>query len=84
AHGVVRQLITSTFGAGAKFEITGGHATTPRLWDLAQDMEYRDVLDLTLDIMGDKSILWSHRVDQQVSRPIPNSGGCDILTACLA
>ncbi|KAF9506231.1 hypothetical protein BS47DRAFT_1352974 [Hydnum rufescens UP504] len=25
---------------------------TPRLWDLAQDMEHRDVLDLTLDIIG--------------------------------
>ncbi|KAF9503913.1 hypothetical protein BS47DRAFT_1355735, partial [Hydnum rufescens UP504] len=25
---------------------------TTRLWDLAQDMEHRNVLDLTLDIMG--------------------------------
>ncbi|KAF9508373.1 hypothetical protein BS47DRAFT_1350410, partial [Hydnum rufescens UP504] len=68
---------TSTFGAGAKFD-----ATTTRLWDLAQDMEHRDVLDLTLDIMG----LIAHwdQVDRQVSRPIPNSGGRDILTACLA
>ncbi|KAF9509561.1 hypothetical protein BS47DRAFT_1349126 [Hydnum rufescens UP504] len=27
-------------------------AITPILWDLAQDMAHRDVLDLTLDIMG--------------------------------
>ncbi|KAF9507915.1 hypothetical protein BS47DRAFT_1350948 [Hydnum rufescens UP504] len=62
ARAVARQLITSTFGARASSSITifdpsesascAFAAITIRLWDLVQDMAHRDVLDLTLDIMG--------------------------------